>query len=76
MTYPVSLQSTPNWGGNVVTIVSCERADEYDYVVRLKRPNGVEIEILVPVADEDRFVDVGRPSGPFGLNLVCSGHYT
>ena len=81
MTHPVSLQDAPNRGGlpdnpqETIPLVTCGRT-EYDYIVRLQRPNGTEIEILVPIEDEARFVDVGHPSGPFGLNLVCAGHYT
>lgn len=51
-----------------------------NYMVEVKHPSGKVIQILIPM-DPETFVDhtrVGsrkKPDAPYGLNLVCLGHY-
>jgi hypothetical protein len=54
--------------------------DGYNYVVEFGYPNGRVLRVLVPVDSDvwDRNYErvYGGPDEPFGLNLVCPGHYT
>ena len=53
--------------------------DDSNFIVELQHPDGDVIRVLIPV-DSDHWTwqyrwRPGRDE-PFGLNLVCSGHYT
>lgn len=39
-----------------------------DYWLKIKLPNGKVVPVLIPK-------DVNPTDGPYGLNLVCYGHY-
>ena len=49
-----------------------------DYIAHLRRPDGVVIKVLIPREGSiyDRMADWDGVSSPYGLNLVCDGHYT
>lgn len=40
-----------------------------DWEVSLRFPNGQEVTVLIPTGE---MLD----DGPYGLNMVCRGHYT
>jgi len=64
----------------LVRILRC-REDDYgtDYIVDLERPDGSVVSVLIPKEGSDnhsnRVVITNDPENPFGLNLVCDGHY-
>ena len=63
--------------GHLKIPADCPRLDR-DYVVELQYPDGEVIRVLVPA--DSRYWKYQRKricgrNKPFGLNLVCSGHY-
>ena len=54
--------------------VSCELEGE-DYVLRMKRPDGQEIHILIPDFTQWDCLRKERSGEPYGLNMVTYGHY-
>lgn len=65
----------------IVRILHC-REDECgtNYIVHLGRPDGSVVSVLIPKEGSDnhssRVVIKNDPENPFGLNLVCDGHYS
>ena len=48
--------------------------DNKNYLLTVERNDGLTVNILVPTEDSD--IDLkDYDNGPFGLNLVTSGHY-
>jgi hypothetical protein len=67
---PIQLGDCPRVEGDIT---------EQDFVVRLQRPDGTIIEVLIPDAMPDHYTRIGQADAqqePYGLNLVCRGHYT
>ena len=53
-----------------------------DYVVELKRPDGVIVKVLIPIEGVDKRLDevlkhiAASGNSALGLNFVSDGHYT
>ena len=51
-----------------------------DYIVDMERPDGSVVSVMVPKEGlnnhASRVVTKNDPENPFGLNLVCDGHYS
>ena len=64
-----------------VSIVSVRQdLKSNNFVVRLRRPDGVEVSVAIPDGNDDETEKVvlehSDDAYPFGLNMVCGGHYT
>jgi hypothetical protein len=69
----------------IVDLSKCELVpsrcgvSEFDFIVRCQRPDGTLVAALIPdvlPAHYTRIGDADENQEPYGLNLVCSGHYT
>jgi len=52
---------------------------DFDFVVDFRRPDGSIVTVLIPDVQPDHYSRVGQADAqqePYGLNLVCRGHYT
>ena len=57
---------------NQITL-DAESLEGNDYPIHVTLPNGTEVTVLIPDGMELYF---GKDKNvPFGLNLVCKGHY-
>jgi hypothetical protein len=59
-----------------VTLESVQ-VDGDDYSLMIRRPDGSVVCVLIPREGTELYEDsvVRSSERPFGLNLVCSGHY-
>ena len=53
--------------------------DEENYTVKITRPDGVALLVLIPKAGGDSYIDKELEGElrhhPFGLNFITNGHY-
>lgn len=53
-----------------IDLEDCKTTED-DYIIEVIHPSGKTIQILIPI-DGSRIYE----GNPYGLNMVCDGHYT
>lgn len=61
----------------LITLLSKKTEDGFNYQIKVQRPDGVTVTILIPVEGQEHYDNCLRDhkGSPFGLNFVTDEHY-